>query len=73
MVKQLLSMPVPRIVAEQHIRLVNGLSLLYHIMEKSNTDAMFISQTDPYVRFMVVQKNINAINKSVTNIKLLAV
>ena len=72
-VKQLLTITPPRIVAEQHIKLVNGLSSLHQMLQKSNTDSAFISQTDPYVRFMIVQKNVNAINKSLANIKLLAV
>lgn len=72
-VKQLLTMTPPRIVAEQHIKLVNGLSSLHQMLQKSNTDNAFITQTDPYVRFMIVQKNVNAINKSLANIKLLAV
>lgn len=69
-VASLLKTPVPRSLSDDHLKLVNSLSRLYGFVTQLHTDQGFYENTDSYIKTIVIQKNLNAIAKSVDNINL---
>lgn len=69
-VTRLLKTPVPRVLSDDHLKLINSSALLHGFINRLNTDKSFYENTDPYIKTLIIQKNLNAIAKSVDNINL---
>lgn len=69
-VTTLLKTPVPRSLSDDHLKLINSISRLYGFVTQLHTDQGFYENTDSYIKTIIIQKNLNAIAKSVDNINL---
>lgn len=69
-IEQLLKIPVPRTISNDHLRLVNALSLLHDFTNSMHNDKVMYENTDNYIKVLIVQKNINAIFKTTGNMEV---
>lgn len=69
-VTKLLKTPVPRMLSDDHLKLINSAARLSGFITKLSTDKSFYENTDPYIKTLIIQKNLNAMAKAIDNITL---